>query len=77
MAIIVNIDLMRAKRKMSVTELAGKVGIAIADLSILKNGRACRPGDILEFMNDSRQVSAPVASPTPSDSCISGYGRST
>jgi putative transcriptional regulator len=63
--IIVNIDVMLAKRKMSVTELADKVGITIANLSILKNGRArairfstleaicnaldCQPGDILEY----------------------------
>ncbi|HTJ74078.1 MAG TPA: helix-turn-helix transcriptional regulator [Acidimicrobiales bacterium] len=69
MAIIINIDVMLARRKMSVTELAGKVGITIANLSILKNGRAkairfstlegicraldCQPGDILEFTNDA------------------------
>lgn len=62
--IIINIDVMLAKRKMSVTELAEKVGITMANLSILKNGKAkairfstlealcralnCRPGDILE-----------------------------
>lgn len=65
MAIIINIDVMLAKRKMSVTELAEKVGITMANLSILKNGKAkairfstlqaickaldCQPGDILEF----------------------------
>lgn len=65
MAIITNIDVMLAKRKMSVTELAEKVGITMANLSILKNGKAkavrfgtleaicealdCQPGDILEF----------------------------
>ena len=65
MAIIINIDVMLAKRKMSVTELAEKVGITIANISILKNGKArairlstleaicrtleCQPGDILEF----------------------------
>jgi putative transcriptional regulator len=63
--IVINIDVMLAKRKMSVTELAEKVGITIANLSILKNGRAkavrlstleaicavleCQPGDILEY----------------------------
>jgi putative transcriptional regulator len=62
---IVNIDVMLARRKMSVTELAGKVGITMANLSILKNGKAkavrfstleaickaldCQPGDILEY----------------------------
>lgn len=65
MAIIINIDVMLAKRKMSVTELAERVGITIANLSILKNGKAkairlttleaicaaldCQPGDILEY----------------------------
>lgn len=65
MAIIINIDVMLAKRKMSVTELADKVGITMANISILKNGRAkavrfetleaickaldCQPGDILEY----------------------------
>jgi putative transcriptional regulator len=65
MAIIVNIDVMLAKRKMSVTELAEKVGITIANISVLKNGKAkairfstleavctaleCQPGDILEY----------------------------
>ena len=69
MAIIINIDVMLAKRKMSVTELTEKVGITMANLSILKNGKAkavrfstletickaldCQPGDILEFANKS------------------------
>ncbi len=68
MAIIINIDVMLAKRKMSVTELTEKVGITMANLSILKNGKAkairfstleaickaldCQPGDILEYRND-------------------------
>lgn len=63
--IIFNIDVMLAKRKMSVTELSEKVGITMANISILKNGKAkairietldricraldCQPGDILEF----------------------------
>jgi putative transcriptional regulator len=65
MAIIINIDVMLAKRKMSVTELADKVGITMANLSILKNEKArairfstleaicraldCQPGDIIEY----------------------------
>ena len=65
MAIIINIDVMLAKRKMSVTELALKVGITMANISIFKNGKAkairlgtlgaickalqCQPGDILEY----------------------------
>ncbi len=63
--IIVNLDVMLAKRKMSLTELSERVGITIANLSILKNGRAkavrfetldricavldCQPGEILEW----------------------------
>ncbi len=65
MTININIDVMLAKRKMSVTELADKVGITMANISILKNGKAkairfstleaicdaleCQPGDILEY----------------------------
>lgn len=64
MAIIVNLDVMLARRKMSMTELAQQVGITMANLSILKNGKArairfstlerlcevleCQPGDLLE-----------------------------
>ena len=63
--IIFNIDIMLAKRKMSVTELAEKVGITLANVSVLKNGKAkalkvstliklcealdCQPGDIIEY----------------------------
>lgn len=63
--LVFNIDVMLAKRKMSVTELAEKVGITIANMSVLKNGKAkalkvstlvalcealdCQPGDILEY----------------------------
>ena len=65
MALIIKIDVMLAQRKMSVTELAEKVGITLANLSILKNEKAkairlstldaicraldCQPGDILEY----------------------------
>jgi putative transcriptional regulator len=65
MAIIVNLDVMLARRKMSLTELSEKVGITMANLSILKKGKAkamrfttlnsvcnvldCQPGDILEY----------------------------
>ena len=68
MPIIVNLDVMMAKRKMSLTELSEKVGITMANLSILKTGKAkavrletleaickvlnCQPGDILEFVAD-------------------------
>lgn len=66
--IIINIDVMLAKRKMSVTELAEKVGFTMANVSILKNGKIkalkmstldklcqvlrCQPGDLLEYMED-------------------------
>ena len=68
MAVIVNLDVMLAKRKMSLTALSEKVGITMSNLSILKKGKAkairfstlnkicdvleCQPGDILEFMKD-------------------------
>jgi putative transcriptional regulator len=66
--IIVNLDIVLAKRKMSLTELSQKVGITMANLSILKKGKAkairfttlesickvldCQPGDILEFSSE-------------------------
>lgn len=65
MAIVVNLDVMMAKRKMSLNELSDKVGLTLSNLSILKTGKAkairfstlnmicrvldCQPGDILEF----------------------------
>lgn len=68
MAIIVNLDVMMAKRKKGLTELAGEVDITLANLSILKNNKAkavrfstlesickaldCQPGDILEYVPD-------------------------
>ncbi|WP_101842712.1 helix-turn-helix domain-containing protein [Halobacillus sp. Marseille-P3879] len=71
MAIIINIDVMLAKRKMSVTELSERVGITMANLSILKNGKAkairvstldaickaleCQPGDLLEYTPDEEK----------------------
>lgn len=69
MGIIINLDVMLAKRKMSLTELSEKVGITMANLSILKKGKAkavrfstleaicealdCQPGDILEYNNEA------------------------
>ena len=66
--IIFNIDVMLAKRKMSVTELSERLGITMANVSILKNGKAkalkvttlaklcealdCQPGDLLEYRNE-------------------------
>ena len=66
--IIINLDVMMAKRKIGLTELAGKVGITLANLSILKNNKAkavrletlgaickaleCQPGDILEYVDE-------------------------
>ena len=71
MAIIVNLDVMLAKRKMSLTELSEKVGITMANLSILKTGKAravrfstldaicrtldCQPGDLLEYRSDETE----------------------
>jgi len=68
MPIVVNLDIMLARRKMSLTELSERVGITIANMSILKSGRAkairfstleeicrildCQPGDILEYMDE-------------------------
>lgn len=68
MPIVVNLDIVLAKRKMSLTELSEKVGITMSNLSILKSGKAkairfstleeickvleCQPGDILEHMDD-------------------------
>ena len=70
MSIIVNLDVMMAKRKMSLNELSEKVGLTLSNLSILKTGKAkairfstleaicsvldCQPGDILEYVNDER-----------------------
>lgn len=66
--IIINIDVMLAKRKMSVTELSQRVGITMANISILKNGKAkaikletlnkicealdCQPGDLMEWRKE-------------------------
>lgn len=66
--IVINLDVMMAKRKMSLNELSERVGITIANLSILKTGKAkavrlttldaicraldCQPGDILEYLNE-------------------------
>lgn len=68
MAIIVNLDVMMAKRKMSLNELSEKVGLTLSNLSVLKTGKAkairfstlellcealdCQPGDILEYTNE-------------------------
>ncbi|MBQ4559686.1 MAG: helix-turn-helix transcriptional regulator [Tyzzerella sp.] len=68
MSIVINIDVMLAKRKMSVTELSQKLDITMANVSILKNGKAkaikldtlnklcnlldCQPGDLLEYQPD-------------------------
>jgi putative transcriptional regulator len=68
MAVVITIDVMLAKRKMSVTELAEKVGITMANLSILKNGKAkairistldaicialeCQPADLLHYVTN-------------------------
>lgn len=69
--IVVNLDVMLAKRKVSVTELSEKLGITMANVSILKNGKAkavkletlnkicrildCQPGDLLEYVPDLKE----------------------
>jgi putative transcriptional regulator len=71
MSIIVNLDVMMAKRKMSLNELSVRVDLTLSNLSILKTGKAkairfstleavckaldCQPGDILEFVNDGKE----------------------
>ncbi len=68
MAILINLDVMMARRKMGLTELSDKVGVTLANLSVLKNNKAravrfstldaickalnCQPGDILEYLPD-------------------------
>lgn len=72
MAIVVNLDVMMAKRKMSLNELAERVDVTVANLSVLKNNRAkavrfstleaickaldCQPGDILEYVPDEEEL---------------------
>ena len=71
MAIVVNLDVMMARRKMSLNELSQRVDVTLANLSILKNNKAkavrfttleaicraldCQPGDILEYVPDKRE----------------------
>lgn len=71
MSIIINLDVMMAKRKKGLTELANEVDITLANLSVLKNNKAkavrfstlnaickalnCQPGDILEYVEDDRE----------------------
>jgi putative transcriptional regulator len=72
MPIIVNLDVMMAKRKMSLNELSAKVDLTLSNLSILKTGKArairfttleaickvldCQPGDILEYVNEKNSI---------------------
>lgn len=72
MAIVVNLDVVMAKRKMSLNELSEKVGLTLSNLSILKTGKAkairfstleticqvldCQPCDILEYVNDEHKT---------------------
>ena len=71
MPLVVNLDVMMARRKMSLTELSERVGITMANLSILKKGKAkairfttleaiceildCQPGDILEYVSENNE----------------------
>ncbi|MCM1326870.1 MAG: helix-turn-helix transcriptional regulator [Bacteroidales bacterium] len=79
MPIVVNLDVMMAKRKKGLTELAGEVDITLANLSILKNNKAkavrfstleavckalnCQPGDILEYVPDKEDEKSDAARP--------------
>ena len=72
MPIIVNLDVMMAKRKISLNELSERVDLTLSNLSILKTGKAkairfstldaickaidCQPGDILEYINDNKKT---------------------
>ncbi len=72
MGIIVNLDVMMAKRKISLNELSERVGLTLSNLSILKTGKAkairfstleaicraldCQPSDILEYVNDEKKT---------------------
>lgn len=74
MAIIVNLDVMMAKRKISLNELSERVDLTLSNLSILKTGKAkairfstldaickaldCQPGDILEYVSEKKRVSS-------------------
>jgi len=84
MAIIVNVDVMMAKRKMSLNELSSKVDLTLSNLSILKTGKAkairfstleaickalnCQPADILEYVEDEKQVTNPTLTATRTNS---------
>jgi len=77
MGIVVNLDLVLVRRKMKLTELAERVGITLANLSVLKQGHAravrfstleaicrelgCQPGDILEYQPDTPAMEGPAA----------------
>jgi putative transcriptional regulator len=80
MPIIVNLDVMMARRKISLNELSSKVDLTLSNLSILKTGKAkairfttleaicnalkCQPGDILEYREDQQTVHVPISSPS-------------
>jgi putative transcriptional regulator len=80
MAIVVNLDVMLAKRKLSLTELSERVGLTMANLSILKTGKAkairfstleaicevleCQPGDILEYKSSKARADTEVSADT-------------
>jgi len=81
MPIIVNLDVMMAKRKISLNELSERVDLTLSNLSILKTGKAkairfstldaickaldCQPGDILEYVNDEQKTTNPQLSRRP------------
>jgi putative transcriptional regulator len=83
MAIVVNLDLLLVKRKMKLTELAGRVDITLANLSVLKQNKArairfstldalcrelgCQPGDLLEYQPGAAPATGPAAADPGSD----------
>ncbi len=83
MAIVVNLDLLLVKRKMKLTELAGRVDITLANLSVLKQNKAravrfstldalcrelgCQPGDLLEYQPEAPGTAGPVVAGSGND----------
>jgi len=83
MAIVVNLDLLLVKRKMKLTELASRVDITLANLSVLKQNKArairfstldalcrelgCQPGDLLEYQPEAPRAGGPVVAGSGSD----------
>jgi len=83
MSIVVNLDLLLVKRKMKLTELASRVDITLANLSVLKQNKArairfstldalcrelgCQPGDLLEYQREASEAAGPVVAGSGND----------